>query len=165
MGNDLTAFIEAVGRRVGHGDPTNLARVTRATLRALGRHLGGMSHALGDFIPAALQAELEAGEFYPQVGPAAFYLKISNELGIRVGLALEIAQSVVAELADRLTEAGRQRLRRRLPPAWATFIDQPGLHEIPLGRGHVLSRHHRRAMCLLSGHGQELGVTPSVAMA
>lgn len=165
MGNDLTAFIEAVGRRVGHGDLTTLARATRATLRALGRHLGGMPRALSDFIPAALQPELEAGEFYPEVGPAAFYLKVSNELGIRVGLALEIAQSVVAELADQLVEPGRQQLHQRLPPAWATFIDQPGLHEIPLGRDHVLSRHRRRATGSLSGNIPGSGHTTPVAVA
>ena len=56
------------------------------------------------------------------MGPAAFYLMISNEIGMRIGMALEVTHAVVNELASRLDEGSRLRLKSLLPPAWAALL-------------------------------------------
>ncbi|MCA9706640.1 MAG: hypothetical protein KDK70_12375 [Myxococcales bacterium] len=147
MAEGLGTFVEAVGGRVGQCDPLRLERAVACTLQALGSHLGGVPPALGDAIPAALQPEIERGEPHPRLGPAAFYLVLSNELGLRIGMALEIAQSTVTELAARLSGPARSQLRTLLPPAWAVFVQDPsprahGVHASASpqpGAGHSLA--------------------------
>lgn len=125
MASSIRAFANAVARRVGRCDRPALDEAIRATLRALGSHLGGVPPELHDAIPAALRPVIAQGKTHPPLGPAAMYLMISNEIGLRVGMALEIAQTVVTELAARLSGPARRQLRQRLPPAWASFVTNP----------------------------------------
>lgn len=129
MATNIRAFINAVERHVGRCDRPALDEAVLTTLRALGRHLGGVPPELSDSIPFALQPVIESGLAHPKLGPAALYLRLSNEIGLPVGTALEIAQSVMAELAARLPESACRQMRLRLPPGWASFVESPELRE------------------------------------
>ncbi|MCA9649118.1 MAG: DUF2267 domain-containing protein [Myxococcales bacterium] len=121
----LDAFIDDVGARAGLAERAAIETGTRATLRALGAALGGLPPALHDAIPAALRDELRAGDGQPVLAPEALYDRIARETGLRVGQALELTQSAVAELGGRLAEPARDQLRRLLPEAWAALVLDP----------------------------------------
>lgn len=122
MGEDFQGFIDAVQSRSGCRDRAGLERATRGALGVLGSHLHGVPPTLHGAIPRDLRSGIEAGLDHPAVGPAAFYLMISNEIGMRIGMALEVTHAVVNELASRLDEGSRLRLKSLLPPAWAALL-------------------------------------------
>ncbi len=122
MGEDFEGFIDAVQGRSGCRDRVGLERAVRGALGVLGSHLDGVPPTLHGATPRDLRSGLEAGRGDPAVGPAAFYLMISNEVGMRVGMALEVTHAVVNELASRLDEGSRLRLKSLLPPAWAALL-------------------------------------------
>lgn len=146
MDIDAGAFVDSVARKVGRCERAVLDRATRKTLRALGRQLGGVPPALHDAIPAALRPHIDAGEGLDAIGPAALYLELSDELGLRVGTALEIAQSVVSELGALMPDGPRAHLRELLPPAWAAFVVDPESRaSIGIGRGSSGDQEHSLA--------------------
>jgi len=125
MAEDLPGFIERVGAQARFYDRPILERTVRATLEALGAALGGVPFALREAIPLALHADLEAGRTLPRVGPAASYLMLSNEIGLRIGTALELTHAIVSELADAVGPGQRAQLKAHLPPAWAALVLEP----------------------------------------
>lgn len=125
MSTGLDAFIDDVGARAGLGERVKIEQGTRATLRALGAAMGGVPPALYDAVPEALRAELSAGEGDAPLEPTALYESVASQTGLRVGMALEVAQSCVAEVGARLPGPARKHLRDALPPAWAELVLDP----------------------------------------
>lgn len=133
MSTGLDAFIDDVGARAGHPERGPIEQGTRAALEALGSALGGVPPALHDAIPEALRGVLAAGDGRPETTPEALYEQVAASTGLRVGSALEIVQSAVAELGARLAEPARAQLRGLLPDAWAALVLDPR----PVGRAPV----------------------------
>lgn len=127
MSDDLDGFLGRVKDRVGHADIAAVEQAVRATLRTLGGHLGGVPPALHDALPRALRPELAAGTGFEPLRPAALYQQVAEQIGLRVGVALELVQSTTAELSERLPPAARQLLKTSLPPSWAALL--PGARE------------------------------------
>jgi len=125
MSDDLGGFLERVKDRAGHSDLAAIEQAVRATLRTLGGHLGGVPPALHDALPRALRPELAAGTGFEPLRPAALYQQVAELSGLRVGAALEVVQSTMAELSERLPEPARETLRTSLPPAWAALVPNP----------------------------------------
>lgn len=84
--------------------------------------MGGVPPALHDALPRLLRAELAAGQDEPALRPAELYQRLAEQLGVRVGVALELVQSTMTELADAIGEPEIDVLRASLPPAWAALI-------------------------------------------
>lgn len=142
MSDDLDGFLGRVKDRAGHADLAAVDQAVRATLRTLGGHLGGVPPALHDALPHALRPELAAGEGFDPLRPAALYQQVAEQSGLRVGVALELVQSTMAELSERLSVAARDQLRASLPPSWGALV--PG--------GRERSRPVRAAKPVESGH-------------
>lgn len=129
MSDDLDGFLGRVKARAGHSDLAAVERAVRATLRTLGGHLGGVPPVLHDALPRALRPELAAGQDAPTLRPAALYQQVAEQVGLRVGVALELVQSTAAELGARLPESARETLRSSLPPAWAALVPGAKIRE------------------------------------
>ena len=126
MSMGLDAFIDDVAARAGLGERAKVELGTHATLRALGALLGGVPPALHDAIPEPLRAELCAGEDDdPSIEPGGLYEAVAARTEIRVGMALEVVQSCVAELGAHLAGPAREQLRALLPGAWAELVLDP----------------------------------------
>ncbi|MEX1363364.1 MAG: DUF2267 domain-containing protein [Nannocystaceae bacterium] len=135
MSARMDAFVDDVCARAGHFDRERIELGTRRTLRALGALLGGVPPGLHDALPEALRAELHAGEGGRPYSPTALYERVASSSGLRVGLALEVVQSVVAELGAHLDEPARDQLRKALPPAWAALVLGPRPPALVPGEG------------------------------
>lgn len=125
MTDELERFVDRVKDRAGHPDRDHVQQAIQITLRALGSHLGGLPPAVHDAIPRVFHAEVEAGDGMQRLRPAELYQHTSEQLELRVGMALELVQSTLAELAELLAAPGRELLRELLPPAWAVLIPDP----------------------------------------
>lgn len=125
MSHELDAFLARVKDRAGQSDVAVVEPAVRATLRALGSHLGGVPPALHDAMPRVLRPLLAAGEEEQALRPAELYQRLAEELTVRVGVALELVQSAIAELAESIDEPAVEVLRTSLPPAWAALIPAP----------------------------------------
>lgn len=125
MTDDMDRFVDRVKDRAQYSDRKAVRQATSATLRTLGAHLGGVAPALHDAIPRDLHPDLAMGELDEAVRPAELYKQLSERLGIRPGVALELVQSVLAELGVVIGTAGREQLRELLPPAWAALVIEP----------------------------------------
>ena len=122
----LDRFLARVKDRSGQPDAGVVELAVRATLRTLGSHLGGVPPALHDALPRALRPELAAGEGGEPVRPAELYQQVSEQARVRAGVALELVQSTIAELAGSLVESSAiELLRTSLPPAWAALVIDP----------------------------------------
>jgi hypothetical protein len=132
MNDDLQRFVDRVKDRAGHLDRAPVEQAVRATAHALGSHLGGLPPALHDAVPAALHPELAAGAGLAGLQPAALYQQVAEQTGLRVGVALELVQSTVAELSESLTEPARALLRESLPASWAALVVEPRARARPI---------------------------------
>jgi hypothetical protein len=145
MSDDLEGFVDRVGDRVGHAERAAVDEAVRTTLGTLGGHLGGVPPALHDALPRALRSEVAAGMGSEPLRPAALYQQVAEQTGLRVGVALELVQSTMAELAARLPEAARDVLRASLPPSWAALVpssrerSRPMAAAKPAEPGHTLA--------------------------
>jgi hypothetical protein len=97
----------------------------RTTIRALGGQLthtpSAVAQALGDdFAP-----EVDAGRKQPVLTPTDLVTLVAQRTQVRPGVALEVVESIVAELAARVGPVVRDELRRVLVPAWAAMIVDP----------------------------------------
>jgi uncharacterized protein (DUF2267 family) len=122
MGHAFDGFLARVKDRAGQSDAEAVAQAVRATLRTLGSHLGGVPPALHDALPRGLRPELTAGAGTEAVRPAELYQLLAEQLGVRVGVALELVQSTMAELAESLLHPAAEQLRASLPPTWAALV-------------------------------------------
>jgi hypothetical protein len=125
MTDDLQGFVDRVKGRAGYSDRAAVEQAVRATLHALGSHLGGVPPALHDALPRALHPRFIAGMGHERLRPTALYQQVSEQTGLRVGVVLELVQSTMAELSEALSEAERFLLREGLPPAWAALVVAP----------------------------------------
>jgi hypothetical protein len=118
-------FLAGVQGRAGGNVPDLLETTTRSTLRALGGQLshtpGAVATALGD----DLAAELDAGRKRRALAPEELVAAVAKESRVRPAVALELVESVIAELAARIGPAGRDELRRILEPAWVALVVDP----------------------------------------
>jgi hypothetical protein len=121
MSHALDGFLARVKDRAGHSDAEAVTQAVRATLRTLGGHLGGVPPTLHDALPRGLRPELAAGKGDEAGRPAELYQQLAEQLGVRVGVAIELVQSTMAELAEALLEQVEQ-LRTLLPPTWAALV-------------------------------------------
>jgi uncharacterized protein (DUF2267 family) len=124
MAHELDRFLARVKDRAGQADAEVVEQAVRATLRTLGSHLGGVPPALHDALPRATRPELAAGADGDPVRPAELYPQVAEQAGVRVGVALELVQSTMAELAASLDEPALEVLRASLPPAWAALVPE-----------------------------------------
>lgn len=124
MSHELDTFLERVKDRAGHSDVAVVEPAVRATLRALGSHLGGVPPAMHDAMPRVLRPLLAAGEDAETLRPAELYQRLAEELTVRVGVALELVQSTIAELAESIDEPAVELLRTSLPPAWVALMPE-----------------------------------------
>lgn len=122
MSHEIDGFLARVKDRAGQPDVVVVEPAARATLHALGGHLGGLPPALHDAVPRLLRPVIAEGGDEHALRPAELYQRLAEELGVRVGVALEIVQSTIAELLASLDEPAVEVLRASLPPAWAALI-------------------------------------------
>jgi hypothetical protein len=125
VSRDLDRFLARVQDRSGQADAAVVELAVRATLRTVGSHLGGVPPALHDALPRALRPELAAGEGLEPVRPAELYQQVAQQAHVRAGVALELVQSTIAELAASLVDSALGLLRMSLPPAWAALVNDP----------------------------------------
>jgi uncharacterized protein (DUF2267 family) len=126
MSHALDGFLARVKDRAGQSDAEAVAQTVRATLRTLGSHLGGVPPALHDALPRGLRPDLAAGEGDEAVRPAELYQRLSEQLGVRVGVAIELVHSTMVELAESLLDSAVEQLRASLPPTWAALVPAAG---------------------------------------
>jgi hypothetical protein len=122
MSHEIDGFLARVKDRAGQSDVAVVEPAARATLHALGGHLGGLPPVLHDAVPRLLRPVIAEGGDAHALRPAELYQRLAEELGVRVGVALEIVQSTIAELLGSLDEPAIDVLRTSLPPAWAALI-------------------------------------------
>jgi hypothetical protein len=122
MAHELDRFIARVKDRSGQTDTEVVEQAVRATLRTLGSHLGGVPAALHDALPRPLRPELAAGANGEALRPAELYPQVAERADVRVGVALELVLSTIAELAAAVGEPALELLRTSLPPAWAALV-------------------------------------------
>jgi hypothetical protein len=122
MAHELDRFVARVKDRAGQTDTEAVEQAVRATLRTLGSHLGGVPPALHDVLPRPLRPELAAGANGEALRPAELYPQVAERADVRVGVALELVLSTIAELAAAVGEPALEVLRTSLPPAWAALV-------------------------------------------
>jgi uncharacterized protein (DUF2267 family) len=122
---DPHAFLDTVRERAGRINPAELGRVARMTLRALGSQAPDDVADLGRVLPGELRTVLEAGHRGPPVELTDLFAELARTTRMRTGIALELVETVVAVLAERLDAPTRDHLRRHLPVDWAALIVDP----------------------------------------
>ena len=97
----------AVEARAGGDVPGGLETAIRSTLRALGGQLTCTPAAIAEAVGDDLAAELDAGRKQPPVAPDELVAALGRKLRARTSVALEVIESVVAELASRIGPVAR----------------------------------------------------------
>jgi hypothetical protein len=120
-----TTFIKAVCERAACQDRDLVEASARITVRALGSQLARPYPPLHSVLPESLHAELSAGAKQPPCRPDDVYATVADRQEVRIGIAAEIVQSIVAEVSARLLPAQRSEARQILPPDWAQLVVEP----------------------------------------
>lgn len=116
---------KSVLARTGLADTAAAEWAVHASIRALGSQLPPEPRErLFQHLPVEAGRELSASGTVSE-DPDAFYAELASAMDVRVGVALEVAQTVLAEVSDRAGPALRAELRRALPEGWASLIVEP----------------------------------------
>jgi uncharacterized protein (DUF2267 family) len=125
MHGTKSSFLERVAQRAGPTEGVDVERAVDLSLRALGAHLTATPALLAEALGPQLVASFEAGRSETPAEPDSLYDRLADELPVRAGVALELAQSIVAVFAERAGAALRSQLRHQLPSAWADLLVEP----------------------------------------
>lgn len=168
----LEAFIGRAKSRAAQVDDTQMTVATRVTLHALGAVLGGDSSVLAG-VPAPVRTLLAGPIASRPPTPESIYERVALATDVRTHVALEMVQSVVAELAAALTQVGREQLRAALPAAWAALAVDPRPPSLPVestrepplavGTGHTIATGHLGADNTIADAGPPTGQSHSIA--
>lgn len=124
---EAPSFELSVRERAGLLDGPRFRVALRSALFGLAGQLENARTSLGPVLSPELIATLAAGDL--RVRSAAtlqeVYLGVAVTARVRVGVAIQIVQAVVAEVAHRLGPFRRRSLARELPPAWADLLVEP----------------------------------------
>jgi hypothetical protein len=119
------SLVETVRGRAAAIESTLVETAIASTLRALGGHAHEVVVDVVDGLDVASAAQLRRGRHDPPADVAT----VCRELGVaglRPGIAIELVQTVVVELARGLDGPARDRLCRHLPQDWAGLVvDRP----------------------------------------
>ena len=144
---DERAFFSVLESKLGHHEP----EVLRIAVEKSGRALGAMlaEHGLRDLverIPDPVAEHVQAGLDLDPVSLDDVYASISQATGTRLGVALELGQSILTQVSDHLDAKSRVDARARLPEPWCVLFTEreryhghPPVAELEVGQGHTLS--------------------------
>jgi hypothetical protein len=122
MHDTSNPFVAGVQSRAG-GNVSEAA--IRTTIRALGGQLTHTPSAVAEALGDDFAPEVDAGRKDPVRTPQDVVTMVAQRTQVRPGVALEVIESIVAELAARVGPVVRDELRRVLVPAWAAMIVDP----------------------------------------
>jgi hypothetical protein len=118
-------FIEDVARRAGPFEVEVVETAAGEVLAAVASHLSAIPAALSAALGEGWVARMNAGR---ERDPADFdetVAAVAAATSVTPNQALELTDSVLAETAGRLSEAGRRELTGGLPAAWADRVVAP----------------------------------------
>jgi hypothetical protein len=118
-------FVAGVEARAGGNLPGGMETAIRTTIRALGGQLTHTPSTVAEALGDDLAAEIEQGRKLPAVAPDDLVTIVARRTQVRPAVALEVIESVVAELSARIGPVARDDLRRTLAPAWGAMIVDP----------------------------------------
>ena len=125
----------SVRERAGLLDGPRFRVALRSALVGLAGQLEDAKTYLGPVLSPELIARVATGDL--RVRPAAtlqeVYLGVAVTARVRVGVAIQIVQAVVAEVGHRLGPFRRRSLARERPPAWADLLVEPAADSGPGG--------------------------------
>lgn len=147
---DERSFFSVLESKVGRYEPQVLRLAVEKTGQALGAMLAANGlRALVDRVCEPVAEHVRDGFDRDPISLDDVYASISKATGLRLGVALELAQSVLQQLSENLDAKTRADARARLPDPWCVFFTEreryhghPPLAELEVGKGHTLATGH-----------------------
>ena len=167
------SFIEEVLGRTGHPDPESVAQAIGIAMRGLGSQLSEDPAAVEDALSGELLQAMRQGHRLSPMQPDAIYDEVVAATRLRPGVVLELVQSALAVLAQRLEPDARAELRAAVSPEWAALLADPrprSEHHPPapvpveLGQGDTLATGRPGARDSLAEAAPPAGQSHSVAV-
>lgn len=124
-------------------------------------------------LPTILATPLRLGVSEPASSLDGLYARVGEASGTRLGVALELTQTVFAVIAELASSEAVERARNALPHAWAELLHPPvptraddrppAPHGIEPGSGHTLATGRQGSHRPLAGSLPPRGQHDSVA--
>lgn len=166
------SFIEDVIARTGHPDRESVEQVAFIAMRGLGSQLSEDPAGVDDAISDELLEAMRRGHRLSPMQPDAIHDEVVAATRIRPGIALELVQSALSVLAQRLEPDARAELRAAVSPEWAELLADPrprsehhppGPVPVELGQGDTLATGRPGARDNLAEGAPPVGQSQSVA--
>jgi uncharacterized protein (DUF2267 family) len=129
-------ILDEVAQAAGLRDAAAAERATRAVLTLLGERLAhAEADALAGELPARLADSLRDARYRGELDLDELAFELARCERLPVGQALELVESVARVIADVVTGATLERVRRALPPSVAAiFVPPERVAEVDVAR-------------------------------
>jgi hypothetical protein len=142
--------------------------------RGLGAKISGeVVRRLAVGLPGILTTALRMGLSEPATSLEGLYARVGEASGMRLGVALELTQTVFSVIAELAPADALEDARRALPPEWGELLQPPAPgrsddhppppHGIEPGSGHTLATGRPGSHRDLAGSRPAWGQRDSIA--